>query len=157
MIHIRLKVVLNITKHQLLKRQIRQKRMKNRPVIQRLGKSQIGNNYMEGQGMVQRLGFRRRYMIQWLRMNVMVYFQQEIQLVEKQKYNISSNLKAVDVFAFVAKDGWPTAVVINGTRYLNATANTLVYVGNDCVYINQSLLTIPEGQNTADYVITPEG
>lgn len=75
----------------------------------------------------------------------------------KQKYNISSNLKAVDVFAFVAKDGWPTAVVINGTRYLNATANTLVYVGNDCVYINQSLLTIPEGQNTADYVITPEG
>ena len=75
----------------------------------------------------------------------------------KQKYNISSNLKAVDVFAFVAKGGWPTAVVINGTRYLNATANTLVYVGNDCVYINQSLLTIPEGQNTADYVITPEG
>lgn len=75
----------------------------------------------------------------------------------KQKYNISSNLKAVDVFAFVAKDGWPTAVVINGTRYLNATANTLVYVGNDCVYINQSLLTIPEGQNTADYIITPEG
>lgn len=75
----------------------------------------------------------------------------------KQKYNISSNLKAVDVFAFVAKDGWPTAVVINGTRYLNAKANTLVYVGNDCVYINQSLLTIPEGQNTADYVITPEG
>ena len=72
----------------------------------------------------------------------------------KQKYNISSNLKAVDVFAFVAKDGWPTAVVINGTRYLNATANTLVY---DCVYINQSLLTIPEGQNTADYIITPEG
>lgn len=75
----------------------------------------------------------------------------------KQKYNISSNLKAVDAFAFVAKGGWPTAVVINGTRYLNATANTLVYVGNDCVYINQSLLTIPEGQNTADYVITPEG
>ena len=75
----------------------------------------------------------------------------------KQKYNISSNLKAVDVFAFVAKDGWPTAVVINGIRYLNAKANTLVYVGNDCVYINQSLLTIPEGQNTADYVITPEG
>ena len=75
----------------------------------------------------------------------------------KQKYNISSNLKAVDVFAFVAKDGWPTAVVINGTRYLNATANTLVYVGNDCVYINQSLLTIPEGQNTVDYIITPEG
>ena len=75
----------------------------------------------------------------------------------KQKYNISSNLKAVDVFAFVAKGGWPTAVVINGTRYLNATANTLVYVGNDCVYINQSLLTIPEGQNTVDYVITPEG
>lgn len=75
----------------------------------------------------------------------------------KQKYNISSNLKAVDVFAFVAKDGWPTAVVINGTRYLNAKENTLVYVGNDCVYINQSLLTIPEGQNTADYVITPEG
>lgn len=75
----------------------------------------------------------------------------------KQKYNISSNLKAVDVFAFVAKDGWPTAVVINGTRYLNATANTLVYVGNDCVYINQSLLTIPEGQKTADYIITPEG
>ena len=75
----------------------------------------------------------------------------------KQKYNISSNLKAVDVFAFVAKDGRPTAVVINGTRYLNATANTLVYVGNDCVYINQSLLTIPEGQNTADYIITPEG
>lgn len=75
----------------------------------------------------------------------------------KQKYNISSNLKAVDVFAFVAKDGWPTAVVINGMRYLNAKANTLVYVGNDCVYINQSLLTIPEGQNTADYVITPEG
>lgn len=75
----------------------------------------------------------------------------------KQKYNISSNLKAVDVFAFVAKGGWPTAVVVNGTRYLNATANTLVYVGNDCVYINQSLLTIPEGQNTADYVITPEG
>ena len=75
----------------------------------------------------------------------------------KQKYNISSNLKAVDVFAFVAKDGLPTAVVINGTRYLNAKANTLVYVGNDCVYINQSLLTIPEGQNTADYVITPEG
>ena len=75
----------------------------------------------------------------------------------KQKYNISSNLKAVDVFAFVAKGGCPTAVVINGTRYLNATANTLVYVGNDCVYINQSLLTIPEGQNTADYVITPEG
>ena len=75
----------------------------------------------------------------------------------KQKYNISSNLKAVDVFAFVAKGGWPTAVVINGTRYLNATANTLVYVGNDCVYINQSLLTIPEGQNTADYIITPEG
>lgn len=63
----------------------------------------------------------------------------------------------MDVFAFVAKGGWPTAVVINGTRYLNATANTLVYVGNDCVYINQSLLTIPEGQNTADYVITPEG
>ena len=75
----------------------------------------------------------------------------------KQKYNISSNLKAVDVFAFVAKDGRPTAVVINGTRYLNATANTLVYVGNDCIYINQSLLTIPEGQNTADYIITPEG
>lgn len=75
----------------------------------------------------------------------------------KQKYNISSNLKAVDVFAFVAKDGLPTAVVINGIRYLNAKANTLVYVGNDCVYINQSLLTIPEGQNTADYVITPEG
>ena len=75
----------------------------------------------------------------------------------KQKYNISSNLKAVDVFAFVAKGGWPTAVVINGTRYLNATANTLVYVGNDCVYINQSLLTIPEGQNTADYVITRDG
>ena len=74
----------------------------------------------------------------------------------KQKYNISSNLKAVDVFAFVAKDGRPTAVVINGTRYLNATANTLVYVGNDCIYINQSLLTIPEGQNTADYIITPE-
>ena len=75
----------------------------------------------------------------------------------KQKYNISSNLKAGDVFAFVAKDGRPTAVVINGTRYLNATANTLVYVGNDCIYINQSLLTIPEGQNTADYIITPEG
>ena len=75
----------------------------------------------------------------------------------KQKYNISSNLKAVDVFSFVAKDGRPTAVVINGTRYLNATANTLVYVGNDCIYINQSLLTIPEGQNTADYIITPEG
>lgn len=75
----------------------------------------------------------------------------------KQKYNISSNLKAADVFAFVAKDGWPTAVVINGIRYLNATSNNLVYVGNDCVYINQSLLTIPEGQNTANYVITPEG
>ncbi len=75
----------------------------------------------------------------------------------KVKYNISVNLNNVDVFAFVASGGNPTSIVINGTRYNNASTNTLVYIGNDCVYINQSLLTIPDGESTAEYIITPEG
>ena len=72
-------------------------------------------------------------------------------------WNISDNLKAVPVFGFVIKRPAPTSVIIDGIRYINDVENTKVYIGDDCVYINQDVLKLPEGESEHVFIITAEG
>ena len=72
-------------------------------------------------------------------------------------WNISTYMNSVPVFGFVAKDGNPSSVIIDGVRYLNDVDNTKAYVGSDCVYISQDTLAVPAGESEHVFIITAEG
>ena len=72
-------------------------------------------------------------------------------------WNISTYMNSVPVFGFVVTGNYPSAVIIDGVRYLNDVENTKAYVGNDCVYINQDTLAVPDGESEHVFIITAEG
>ena len=77
---------------------------------------------------------------------------------QSTNWNISDKMKEQPVFGFVAANGNPSSIIINGVEYVNAKdqRNEKVFIGNDCVYINQELVEAGIGE-TKYYTITAVG
>ena len=71
---------------------------------------------------------------------------------------VGTAFEKLPVFGFVTTGGNATSVIIGDTEYVNAkdVRNTQVYVGNDCVYINQALVEAQEDE-TKYFTITAVG
>ena len=69
----------------------------------------------------------------------------------------SSYMRNIPVFGFVTTGNNASNVIIDGIRYVNDSNNTKAYVGGDCVYINQNILKVPDGEKEHTFIITAEG
>lgn len=69
------------------------------------------------------------------------------------KWNISDIMNEKPVFGVVR--GNTDSVIIDGTEYINAkdARSTKVYIGNDCIYVDSTLLDAPAGE-TQYHMIT---
>lgn len=72
------------------------------------------------------------------------------------KWNISDIMNEKPVFGVVR--GNTDSVIIDGTEYINAkdARSTKVYIGNDCIYVDSTLLDAPAGE-TQYHMITLTG
>lgn len=72
------------------------------------------------------------------------------------KWNISDIMNEKPVFGVVR--GNTDSVIIDGTEYINAkdARGTKVYIGNDCIYVDSTLLDAPAGE-TQYHMITLTG
>lgn len=72
------------------------------------------------------------------------------------KWNISDIMNEKPVFGVVR--GNTDRVIIDGTEYINAkdARSTKVYIGNDCIYVDSTLLDAPAGE-TQYHMITLTG
>ena len=72
------------------------------------------------------------------------------------KWNISDIMNEKHVFGVVR--GNTDSVIIDGTEYINAkdARSTKVYIGNDCIYVDSTLLDAPAGE-TQYHMITLTG
>lgn len=72
------------------------------------------------------------------------------------KWNISDIMNEKPVFGVVR--GNTDSVIIDGTEYINAkdARSTKVYIGNDCIYVDSTLLDAPTGE-TQYHMITLTG
>lgn len=61
-------------------------------------------------------------------------------------WNLTEIIKAKDVFGVVR--GGTDTVIIDGVEYINAkdVRSTKVYIGNDCIYVDSTLLDAPAGE-----------
>lgn len=71
-------------------------------------------------------------------------------------WNLTEIIKAKDVFGVVR--GGTDTVIIDGVEYINAkdVRSTKVYIGNDCIYLDSTLLDAPAGE-TQYHMITLTG
>ena len=71
-------------------------------------------------------------------------------------WNLTEIIKAKDVFGVVR--GGTDTVIIDGVEYINAkdVRSTKVYIGNDCIYVDSTLLDAPAGE-TQYHMITLTG
>ena len=71
-------------------------------------------------------------------------------------WNLTEIIKAKDVFGVVC--GGTDTVIIDGVEYINAkdVRSTKVYIGNDCIYLDSTLLDAPAGE-TQYHMITLTG
>lgn len=71
-------------------------------------------------------------------------------------WNLTETIKAKDVFGVVR--GGTDTVIIDGVEYINAkdVRSTKVYIGNDCIYLDSTLLDAPAGE-TQYHMITLTG
>lgn len=71
-------------------------------------------------------------------------------------WNLTEIIKAKDVFGVVR--GGTDTVIIDGVEYINAkdARSTKVYIGNDCIYVDSTLLDAPAGE-TQYHMITLTG
>ena len=71
-------------------------------------------------------------------------------------WNLTDIIKAKDVFGVVR--GGTDTVIIDGVEYINAkdVRSTKVYIGNDCIYLDSTLLDAPAGE-TQYHMITLTG
>lgn len=71
-------------------------------------------------------------------------------------WNLTEIIKAKDVFGVVR--GSTDTVIIDGVEYINAkdVRSTKVYIGNDCIYLDSTLLDAPAGE-TQYHMITLTG
>ena len=71
---------------------------------------------------------------------------------------LDTNFWDMNVFGFVANNANASDIVINGVKYINAKdkRNEKVYIGSDCVYINQELVDAAPGEENY-YTITATG
>lgn len=72
------------------------------------------------------------------------------------KWNISDIMNEKPVFGVVRGNTY--SVIIDGTEYINAkdARSTKVYIGNDCIYVDSTLLDAPAGE-TQYHMITLTG
>lgn len=72
------------------------------------------------------------------------------------KWNVSDIMNEKPVFGVVR--GNTDSVIIDGTEYINAkdARSTKVYIGNDCIYVDSTLLDAPAGE-TQYHMITLTG
>ena len=71
---------------------------------------------------------------------------------------VNTAFKDLAVFGFVTTGSNASSIIIGDTEYINAkdARNTQVYIGSDCVYINQSLVEAQAGE-TKYFTITAVG
>lgn len=71
-------------------------------------------------------------------------------------WNLTEIIKAKDVFGVVR--GGTDTIIIDGVEYINAkdVRSTKVYIGNDCIYLDSTLLDAPAGE-TQYHMITLTG